>query len=222
MRLLRGGYRGRVLLDGCDWPEPYFSVKQVPKQLSYVSRPPGTHLASPPLAPRAVTHVPCYCIFNNPIPVSQIRYGSASTSTPKNPCTNVPILCVEGGCFERGVQFWSYNIAAHYSGVHSELRVSNLIRRAMQLLLNQSDMVTTDVVTPARLIAESIGNEHTAARDVIIKILSERAAVIALKQKQSSVASAHTAKRPRVAAPSPGGPCAVSPATAMGVSADVV
>ena len=98
----------------------------------------------------------------------------------------------------------------------------------MKLLLNQGDMATVDVGTPARLIAESIGDEHSAAREVIIKIVSERAAVIALTQRQSSVASAHTAKRPRVAAPSPsagiepGDACAASPATAMDISCDVV
>ena len=46
----------------------------------------------------------------------------------------------EGGCKERKVQFWQYNIGAHYKNVHSDFDVTQTIVDAMALLVGQQEI----------------------------------------------------------------------------------
>ena len=51
----------------------------------------------------------------------QIRWGSAAKQTNNAPCTNTPIECVACDATNPGRWVWKYNMALHYSRVHSAL-----------------------------------------------------------------------------------------------------
>ena len=53
-----------------------------------------------------------------------MRYGAADKGSKKNPSTNFPVRCEEGGCLQAGVTFWRYNISAHYARAHAGLAVT--------------------------------------------------------------------------------------------------
>ena len=55
-----------------------------------------------------------------------------------NPCTNVPVQCMEGSCQRLGSQFWRYNVAAHYQQAHPSLDATAIIAEAMSEVISDA------------------------------------------------------------------------------------
>lgn len=131
-------------------------------------------------------------------PGSSMRYTNAARSTRASPCTNVPVLCTEGSCATRGIQFWLYNIATHYKTAHTGLRVTGQIEQAMAMLCKQSETESSDVAASAAAIARTIPDEHKSARDALLRIAAEHKQVVELASKQIKTATVNSAKRARM------------------------
>jgi hypothetical protein len=60
-------------------------------------------------------------------PGEKMRYGAADKGSKKNPSTNLPVLCQEGGCLQAGVTYWRHNAAGHYARAHAGLAVTTTV-----------------------------------------------------------------------------------------------
>jgi hypothetical protein len=60
-------------------------------------------------------------------PGEKMRYGAADKGSKKNPSTNLPMLCQEGGCVQAGATFWRHNISSHYARAHAGLAVTSTV-----------------------------------------------------------------------------------------------
>lgn len=116
-------------------------------------------------------------VSNCPLfPGATTQYTSAAKSTTSSPCSNVPILCDEGTCSAQKVQFWRYNIAAHYSGAHAGLRITPMIVRALGNLA--ADSSAEGVQAAAIATSDPLFDSHLNARSSIGIMAAEFSAVV--------------------------------------------
>ena len=109
-------------------------------------------------------------------PGATTQCASAAKSSRASPCSNVPNLCDEGTCSSQKVQFWRYNIAAHYSGAHAGLCVTPMVVRALQMLAADSSAKGVGAVAAAK--SDPLFDSHLNARSTIRIVAAEFSAVV--------------------------------------------
>jgi hypothetical protein len=60
-------------------------------------------------------------------PGENMPYGAADKGSKKNPSTNLPVLCQEGGCVQAGVTYWRHNVSGHCARAYAGLAVTTTV-----------------------------------------------------------------------------------------------